>query len=131
MTCAAHRFYPCTYHNRLIESNAKIWTFVGEWSIATPGEFGCDGQALFARQQIGAFEKTQGWFMWAHYNGQNMSEWSFKHSYENNWINPAGDNSPQCEPQCESQCSSASSFHSSFVGLVAVLSIILLMEDLQ
>lgn len=96
MTCAEHGDYPCTYHERLVASNNKLWTIVGEWSIATPGEFNCDGQAHFARQQIGAFEKAEGWFMWAHYNGQNMREWSFNHSYANNWIDPAGDNSPQC-----------------------------------
>lgn len=117
MTCAEHRDYPCTYHERLIASNSKLWTIVGEWSIATPGEFGCDGQEIFARQQIGAFEKAEGWFMWAHYNGQNMGEWSFNHSYANKWIDPAGDNSPQC--------SSASSSSSSYSFIVVFVSIFL------
>lgn len=112
MTCEEHRVYPCTYHDTLTASNSKLWTVVGEWSIATPGEFNCNGQEEFARQQIGAFEEAEGWFMWAHYNGQNMQEWSFKHSYENKWINPAGDNSRQC--------SSASSVQSIFVSIMSV-----------
>ncbi|KAJ6634853.1 putative glucan 1,3-beta-glucosidase A [Pseudolycoriella hygida] len=115
MTCAQHRDYPCTYHERLIEASSKLWTVVGEWSIATPGEFNCDEQGYFARQQIGAFEKAEGWFMWAHYNGQNMREWSFNHSFANNWINPAGDNSPQC-PDQDSGASSFS-FYLSLFGL--------------
>lgn len=96
MTCAEHGDYPCTYHDRLTEANSKLWTVVGEWSIATPGEFGCDGQAYFASQQIAAFEEAEGWIMWAHYNGQGMMEWSFQHSYENGWIDPAGNNIRQC-----------------------------------
>jgi glucan 1,3-beta-glucosidase len=96
MTCAEHGDYPCTYHDRLTAANEKLWTIVGEFSLATPGEFNCDGQAYFARQQIGAFEKAEGWFMWAHYNGQNMREWSFSDSYANQWIDPDGNNNPQC-----------------------------------
>ncbi len=153
MTCEEHRDYPCTYHERLIAANSKLWTIVGEWSIATPGEFNCDGQAAFARQQIGAFEKAEGWFMWAHYNGQNMREWSFNDSYAMNWINPAGDNSPQCpseeiteppspiteppspitEPSTvpvtvpTSPPSSASALYSDFVGVVSMFVAFVLM----
>ncbi|KAG4078349.1 hypothetical protein HA402_013059 [Bradysia odoriphaga] len=116
MTCTEHRDYPCTYHERLTAVNSKLWTVVGEWSIATPGEFNCDGQAEFARQQIGAFEQTEGWFMWAHYNGQNMREWSFEHSYANKWIDPAGDNSPQCSPS-SSAVRTVYSFSVAFVAL--------------
>jgi len=94
MTCAQHHQYPCTYHAKLAASNEKLWTVVGEWSLATP--MPCDGQDFFARQQIGAFEKGSGWIMWAHNHAQNWREWSFKHSYENNWINPNGNNAPQC-----------------------------------
>lgn len=115
MTCAIHRDYPCTYHDRLIAANSKLWTVVGEWSIATPGELLCKEQAAFARQQIGAFELAEGWFMWAHYNGRNMNEWSFQHSYEAKWIDPAGDNSPQCN--ADSSAGSFSSFSVAFVAM--------------
>jgi len=96
MTCSQHAAHPCSYHNRLAESNSKLWTVVGEWSLATPAELGCSNQALFAQQQIGAYEIASGWFMWAHNHAQGWSEWSLKHSIQNNWINPTGPNNPQC-----------------------------------
>jgi len=97
LTCVEHGNYPCTYHERLTTASQQLLTIVGEWSIATPGEFNCNGQDFFASQQIAAFEEADGWFMWAHFNGNNMQEWSFRHSYENGWINPAGNNERQCD----------------------------------
>lgn len=94
MSCEQHHYYPCSYHARLSQANEKLWTVVGEWSLATP--MPCDNQAFFARQQIGAFEKGSGWFMWAHNHALIWREWSYKHSHESNWINPLGNNSPQC-----------------------------------
>lgn len=95
MTCEEHHQHPCTYSERLAAANEKLWTIVGEWSLATPNEM-CNDQDVFARQQIGAFEMASGWFMWAHNNGQNMREWSFKDSYANKWINPSANNTLQC-----------------------------------
>lgn len=96
MSCAQHLQYPCTYHARLTESQNKLWTVVGEWSLATPGQLNCGSQDVFARQQIAAFEKGSGWIMWAHNHAQNWREWSYKHSHESNWINPRGNNYAQC-----------------------------------
>jgi glucan 1,3-beta-glucosidase len=93
-TCDQHYRHPCSYHAKLAESNAKLWTIVGEWSLATPHT--CDNQPFFASQQIGAYEVAAGWFMWAHNHGQGWKEWSFKHSHDSNWINPAAPNNPQC-----------------------------------
>lgn len=96
MTCAQHHAHPCSYHAKLREANDKLWTIVGEWSLATPAQLNCGGQDYFARQQIGAYEKGSGWIMWAHDHAQNWREWSFRHSYESGWINPNGNNQPQC-----------------------------------
>jgi len=93
-TCDQHHYHPCSYHPRLAEANAKLWTIVGEWSLATPHT--CSGQDFFAQQQIGAYEVGSGWFMWSHNHGQGWGEWSFKQSYESNWIHPTATNNPQC-----------------------------------
>jgi len=96
MSCGQHANYPCTYHSKLAEANAKLWTVVGEWSSATPGQLGCTNQQFFTRQQIAAYEVASGWFMWAHNHAEGWREWSFKHAYESGWINPNGPNLPQC-----------------------------------
>jgi len=96
MSCQQHAAYPCTYRQRLAEANAKLWTIVGEWSAATPGELGCNNQADFVKQQIGMFETASGWVMWAHANGQGWREWSYRDSFAAGWINPNGPNNPQC-----------------------------------
>jgi len=119
MSCDEHHNFPCVYD--LAESNENIMTIVGEWSLATPAELNCTGQDKFARQQIAQFEKASGWIMWAHFNGDNMQEWSFKHSYDNQWINPSGDNSPTC---------SSSRAYSTFVfALVFSLALILVARN--
>lgn len=56
MTCGEHANYPCTYHAKLAEADAKLWTVVGEWSAATPGQLGCTNQQFFTRQQLAAYE---------------------------------------------------------------------------
>jgi aryl-phospho-beta-D-glucosidase BglC (GH1 family) len=96
MSCQQHESYPCSYHAKLAESNAKMWTVVGEWSAATPGQLGCNNQAAFVQQQIAAYEVASGWFMWSHAHQQGWSEWSFAESYTKGWINPTGPNVPQC-----------------------------------
>lgn len=95
-SCDDHHYHPCSY-TQLATSNKKLWTIVGEFSLATPADLHCDKQDFFARQQIGAFEKGgSGWFMWAHDHGQAWSEWSFKDAYNKNWIKPNGQNVLQC-----------------------------------
>lgn len=116
MTCSEHYEHPCTY-NRVEEVNKKLWTVVAEWSLATPAELLCDRQKYFASQQIAAFEKGSGWFMWAHNNAQNMPEWSFKHSYENKWINPA--------EESVLYCSSTSIYSSLVLRLVSASALLL------
>jgi len=96
MSCAQHYAHPCTHRANLAKSNEKLWTIVGEFSLATPAELNCDNREFFASQQIGVYETGSGWFMWAHNHQLNWKEWSFKHSYENNWIKPNGPNSAQC-----------------------------------
>jgi len=97
MSCAQHHAYPCSYRNMLQTSNEKLWTIVGEWSLATPAELNCGGQDYFARQQIGAYENWgSGWFMWSHDHAQNWREWSYRHSYDANWMRPTANYSPQC-----------------------------------
>jgi hypothetical protein len=93
-SCAKHHAYPCSYRAKLTESNSKLWTIVGEWSLATPNN--CGNQSYFASQQIGAYEMGSGWFMWAHNHAQGWKEWSFKHSRNSNWINLTGTNRLQC-----------------------------------
>lgn len=95
MSCEDHHYYPCSYPPMLSRSNDKLWTIVGEFSLATPKP--CGGQDFFASQQIAAFEKSgSGWFMWAHDHAQNWQEWSYKKAYENHWIDPNGPKHLQC-----------------------------------
>lgn len=95
MSCAQHHQYPCSYRDRLLESNNMLWTVIGEWSLATPST--CDGQDFFARQQTGAYEQwASGWIMWSHNHAQNWREWSYRHSYDSGWMNGWANNVPQC-----------------------------------
>ena len=96
MTCAQHENAACRYRERLRNANNKLWTVVGEWSLATPAELRCNNQAALARNQIGVWEQASGWFFWSHNNGQNWAEWSFKHSLNNGWIRPNDNNQPSC-----------------------------------
>lgn len=96
MTCQQHYSHPCTYHEKLRESNAKLWTVVGEWSLALPNELQCNDQKYFAQQQIGSYEVATGYFFWAHNNQQGWKHWSFNHSYKEGWIRPSSTNTAQC-----------------------------------
>jgi len=94
LTCEQHEAIACRYRQRLAESNSKLWTVVGEWSLATPSP--CNNQGNIARQQIGVWESASGWFFWSHNNGQNWAEWSMKHSLDNGWIRPSDNNVAYC-----------------------------------
>lgn len=87
MTCAEHEKVACGYRDKLRAANQKLWTVVGEWSLATPKP--CDNRQAIARQQAGVWEATtSGWFFWAHKNEQNWDTWSFEASYKNGWLIP-------------------------------------------
>lgn len=95
LTCQQHAELSCRYRDRLLNARNKLWTVVGEWSLATPSP--CNNQADLARQQIGVWEGSgSGWFFWSHNNGQNWAEWSFKHSLNNGWIRPNDNNVARC-----------------------------------
>lgn len=54
---------PCQHIQTMERSNAKLWTIVGEWSLAAPKP--CQGKAgEIAKQQIGVYEKGAGWIFW-------------------------------------------------------------------
>lgn len=88
MSCANHEKVACRYRSALKDANNKLWTVVGEWSLATPRN--CDGsRANLAKQQIGVWEaNSSGWFFWAHKNEQKWYSWSLEDSYRLKWINP-------------------------------------------
>jgi glucan 1,3-beta-glucosidase len=96
MSCDQHNYHPCSYLPRLTAANEKLWTVVGEWSLATPAELGCGNQALFARNQIGVFERASGWFMWSAKHEQGWNEWSFLDSVRLGWINLHNNPQPSC-----------------------------------
>jgi len=94
-SCEQHHAHPCAYIGGLQESNNKLWTVVGEWSLATPN--GCGNQGNFARQQIGAYEKASGWFMWNYKHGNGWNEWDFLASHRMGWMpNFSGAVNPSC-----------------------------------
>ncbi|CAG7726447.1 unnamed protein product [Allacma fusca] len=93
-TCEQHWALPCRYVNGLRQANAKLWTIVGEWSLATPKN--CNNQGYFARQQMGVYEVASGWVMWTFKHGAGWSEWDFMASQRNGWINLSGAITPQC-----------------------------------
>ncbi|ODN03381.1 Glucan 1,3-beta-glucosidase [Orchesella cincta] len=95
LTCEQHAALACRYRDRLGDANSKLWTVVGEWSLATPHS--CNNQGDIARQQIGVYENSgSGYFFWSHNNGQNWAEWSMKHSLDNGWIRPSENNVAYC-----------------------------------
>jgi len=94
LSCQEHARLPCRMWQKLPESNAKLWTVVGEWSLATPKP--CKNQAEFAKQQIGVYERGSGWFFWTFKHEQGWQEWSFLDSQRNGWINLNQDNAASC-----------------------------------
>ncbi|CAL8088170.1 unnamed protein product [Orchesella dallaii] len=94
LTCQQHETVACRYRDKLREANQKLWTVVGEWSLATP--ISCSNKANIGRQQIGVYEMGSGWFFWAHKNEQGWQDWSFQDSYKNGWIRPNNMNVAVC-----------------------------------
>lgn len=90
MSCDQHRDFPCQMRSKLQQSNQKLWTVVGEWSLATPQN--CQNQAEFARNQIGVFESVSGWIMWNFKHEVGWNEWDFLASYKKGWIPKLGGN---------------------------------------
>ncbi|CAG7820697.1 unnamed protein product, partial [Allacma fusca] len=85
-SCEQHHAQPCNMQGGLANANQKLWTVVGEWSLATPKN--CGNQGYFARQQIGVWEsKSTGWFMWNFKNDRGWNEWDFLASVRLGWIN--------------------------------------------
>jgi len=93
-TCEQHAALPCRYVNGLQESNGKLWTIVGEWSLATP--YSCNNKPTFAKQQIGVYEKASGWVMWNFKHEVGWNEWDFLASHQLGWINLNQNNAPSC-----------------------------------
>jgi len=77
-----------------MEANEKLWTVVGEWSLATPHI--CSNQRTFSRQQIGVYEMASGWFMWTFKHGNGWNEWDFLASHAFGWIDLMNQNVAQC-----------------------------------
>jgi len=94
LSCQEHARLPCRVWQTIPESNDKLWTVVGEWSLATPNP--CNNQADFAKHQIGIYERGSGWFMWSFKHEQGWQEWSFLDSHRNGWINLQQDNTVNC-----------------------------------
>jgi len=96
LPCEDHYYLPCRAVSPLAEANAKLWTVVGEWSLATPHI--CPNQPFFAQQQLGVYEVGSGWFFWSFKQAQspNWDEWDFTASVRNNWIKLDGSNNHVC-----------------------------------
>jgi glucan 1,3-beta-glucosidase len=85
MTCDQHAYSACRFWQSLPAANEKLWTVVGEWSLATPSN--CEGTIrTMAKQQIGVYERASGWFMWNFKHGAGWNEWDFLASVNKGWI---------------------------------------------
>jgi len=99
MSCSQHTSHPCSYRNNLGAANNKLWTVVGEWSSATPGQLNCNQQAAFTRNQIGVYETAgSGWFMWSWKHPLGWNEWSYTDANRLGWVPQLG--SGPVQPQC-------------------------------
>jgi len=71
----------------------ELPTFVGEWSLALPGQstqnlssFQADlVNGAYGDAQLLCFENTRGWFFWS-YKLESNSEWNFKYCIERGWL---------------------------------------------
>jgi glucan 1,3-beta-glucosidase len=71
----------------------ELPTFVGEWSLALPGNSMEDlssfqGELLtgaYADTQLLCFENTRGWFFWS-YKLESNSKWNFRYCVERGWL---------------------------------------------
>jgi glucan 1,3-beta-glucosidase len=84
ITCTQHTNHACNYRGgtngapNLTAANNKLWTVVGEWSVATPGQLNCNQQATYMRRQLGVYETAgSGWFMWSWKHPLGWNEWSY------------------------------------------------------
>ena len=87
-SCDTHFYHPCSMLGKLGEANGKLWTIVGEWSLATPN--GCSDLGTFARNQIGVWESVSGWIMWNFKHEQGWTDWDFLASYRSGAIPQLG-----------------------------------------
>jgi len=105
ITCTQHTNHACNYRGgtngapNLSEANAKLWTVVGEWSVATPGGLNCNQQTTYMRRQVGVYETSgSGWFMWSWKHPLGWNEWSYVDSWRLGWAPPLG--AGRVDPQC-------------------------------
>ena len=78
------------------EQPTRNWTFVGEWSSATPGQLNCNKQAAFTRNQIGMYETVgSAWLMWSWKHPFAWNEWSYTDANRLGWVSQLGSGS-QC-----------------------------------
>ena len=71
----------------------ELPTFVGEWSLALPGQstqnlssFQADlVNGAYGDAQLLCYENTRGWFFWS-YKLESNSEWNFRYCVERGWL---------------------------------------------
>jgi glucan 1,3-beta-glucosidase len=71
----------------------ELPTFVGEWSLALPGNSTEDLSSFqsdllngaYADTQLLCFENTRGWFFWS-YKLESNSAWNFRYCVERGWL---------------------------------------------
>jgi len=105
ISCTVHTNHACNYRGgtngapNLGAANQKLWTVVGEWSSATPGNLNCNQQTAYTRRQIGVYETAgSGWFMWSWKHPQGWNEWSYVDAARLGWTPALG--AGRVDPQC-------------------------------
>ena len=71
----------------------ELPTFVGEWSLALPGQSTQDLSSFqadlvngaYGDAQLLCYENTRGWFFWS-YKLESNSEWNFRYCVERGWL---------------------------------------------